>query len=40
MEDAVARSEYVRPDERLLAALTAIGMLLGFALLLIILIEN
>jgi uncharacterized membrane protein YidH (DUF202 family) len=40
VEWAVARGEYVRPDERLLAALTAVGMLLGFALLLIVVIED
>lgn len=33
VESAVARGEYARPDERLLGALTWIGMLLGFALL-------
>ena len=40
MESAVARGEYARPDERLLGALTWIGMLLGFALLLIVVIEG
>jgi hypothetical protein len=30
----------VRPDERLLAALTAIGVLLGFAVLLIVVLED
>ena len=30
VESAVARGEYARPDERLLGALTWIGMLLGF----------
>jgi uncharacterized membrane protein YidH (DUF202 family) len=40
VEWAVARGEYVRPDERLLAALTAIGLLLGFGLLLIVLLED
>ena len=33
VERAVARGDYVRPDERFLAALTAIGILLGFVLL-------
>jgi putative membrane protein len=40
VEWAVARGEYVGPDGRLLAALTAVGMLLGFALLLIVVIED
>jgi len=40
VESAVARGEYARPDERLLGALTWIGMLLGFALLLIVVIEG
>jgi putative membrane protein len=40
VEWAVARGEYVGPDERLLAALTVVGMLLGFALLLIVVIED
>jgi putative membrane protein len=40
VERAVARGEYVRPDERLLAALTAIGIVLGFALLLIVVLED
>ena len=40
METAVARGEYARPDERLLGALTWIGMLLSFALLLTVVIEG
>jgi putative membrane protein len=40
VERAVARGEYVRPDERLLAWLTAIGVLLGLLLLVIVLIED
>jgi putative membrane protein len=40
VERAVARGEYVRPDERLLAALTAIGILLGLALLGIVVVED
>jgi inner membrane protein YidH len=40
VERAVARGEYVRPDERFLAALTAIGMLLGLALLVIVVVED
>jgi putative membrane protein len=35
VERAVARGEYAGPDERLLGVLTAIGILLGFALLVI-----
>lgn len=40
VERAVARGEYVRPDERLLAGLTAIGILLGLVLLVIVVIED
>jgi putative membrane protein len=40
VERAVARGQYVRPDERLLTALTAIGILLGLALLVIVVVEN
>jgi putative membrane protein len=40
VERAVASGEYVRPDERLLAALTGIGIVLGFALLAIVLLED
>lgn len=40
VERAVARGEYMRPDERLLAALTAIGILLGLALLVIVVVEE
>lgn len=36
MEQAVTRGEYVRPDERLLAVLTAIGVLLGLVLVVIV----
>jgi putative membrane protein len=36
VEQAVARGEYVRPDERLLAVLTAVGILLGLGLLIIV----
>jgi putative membrane protein len=39
VEEAVARGEYARPDERLLAVLTAVGMLLGLALLAIVVAE-
>ena len=40
VEQAVARGEYVRPDERLLAWMTGIGVLLGLLLLVIVLIED
>ena len=40
VEQAVARGEYVRPDERLLAWMTAIGVLLGLLLLVIVLVED
>jgi putative membrane protein len=40
VERAVARGEYVRPDERLLAGLTAIGILLGLVLLVIVVVED
>ena len=40
VERAVARGEYVRPDERLLAWLTGIGILLGLALLVIVVVEG
>jgi putative membrane protein len=40
MERAVARGEYVRPDERLLAWLTGIGIVLGLGLLLIVVVEG
>jgi putative membrane protein len=36
VERAVARGEYVHPDERLLAVLTAVGILLGLGLLVIV----
>jgi putative membrane protein len=40
VERAVTRGEYVRPDERLLAWMTGIGVLLGLLLLAIVLIED
>jgi putative membrane protein len=40
VERAVARGEYVRPDERLLAGLTGVGLLLGFVLLVILVVED
>ena len=40
VERAVTRGDYTPPDERFLAALTAIGVLLGLALLLIVVIEG
>ena len=40
VESAVARGEYVRPDERLLAVLTGTGVVLGLALLVIVVVEG
>jgi putative membrane protein len=40
VERAVARGEYARPDERLLAWLTGIGVLLGLMLLVIVVVEG
>jgi putative membrane protein len=40
VERAVTRGEYVRPDERLLAWMTGIGVLLGLLLLVIVLVED
>ena len=40
VERAVARGEYVRPDERVLAGLTGVGLLLGFVLLVIVVVED
>ena len=40
VERAVARGEFVRPDERLLAWLTGIGILLGLALLVMVVVEG
>ena len=37
---AVALGEYARPDERLLAWLTGIGIVLGLALLVIVVVEG
>ena len=40
VERAVSRGEYARPGERLLAALTLVGVLLGLALLAIVIVEG
>ena len=40
VERAIARGEYVHPNEHLIAALTAIGMLLGLALLVIVIVDG
>jgi putative membrane protein len=40
VERAVARGEYVRPDETWLGLLTVVGVLLGFALLTIVIVEG
>lgn len=38
VDDALARGEYARPDERLLALLAGSGVVLGFAVLVIVLV--
>jgi putative membrane protein len=40
VEQAIERHEYVRPDERLLAGLTGLGILLGCALLVIVVVVD
>jgi hypothetical protein len=40
VERAAARGDYPRPNERFLGSLTAIGVLLGLALLMIVVIEG
>jgi putative membrane protein len=40
VERAVARGEHVRPDEAWLGLLTVAGVLLGFAMLLIVIVEG
>jgi inner membrane protein YidH len=40
VDEAVTRGEYVGPDARLLAGLTVIGILLGLALLVIVVVED
>jgi hypothetical protein len=40
VERAVARGDYPRPDERFLGSLTATGVLLGLAVLMIVVIEG
>ena len=40
VEAAITHGEFVRPDERLLALLAATGVMLGFALLLIVVVEG
>src|SRR5436190_8260052 len=40
VERALARGEYARPDERLLAVLTGIGILLGLGLLVIVVVQG
>jgi putative membrane protein len=39
VDAAIARGEYARPDERLMGFLAAAGVLLGFALILIVLFD-
>jgi putative membrane protein len=40
VDDAIARGEYARPDERLLGALAAVGVVLGVALLVIVVLAD
>jgi len=40
VDEAIGRGEFVRPDERLAALLTAVGILLGVALLVIVVVEG
>jgi putative membrane protein len=40
VQRALGRGEYVRPDERFLAAVTGIGVLLGLALVVIVLVQD
>jgi putative membrane protein len=40
VEQAIARGEYVRPDERVLGMLTAVGVVLGLALLVMVVVES
>jgi putative membrane protein len=40
VEQAIERREYVRPDDRLLAGLTGLGLLLGSALLVIVVVVD
>lgn len=40
VDEAIGRGEFVRPDERLTALLTAVGILVGLALLVIVLVEG
>jgi putative membrane protein len=40
VDEAIARGEYVRPDERLLGALAGAGVLLGVALLVIVVLAD
>jgi putative membrane protein len=40
VEQAVARGDYATPDERLVVALTAFGVVLGLATVLVVALEN
>jgi putative membrane protein len=40
VERAVARGEYVRPDERLVGFITLVGILLGLGLLVIVVVQD
>ena len=39
VDDAIARGEYVRPDERLMGFLAAVGVILGLALLVVVALD-
>jgi putative membrane protein len=40
VDEAIGRGEFVRPDERLTLLLTAVGILMGVALLLVVVVEG
>ncbi len=40
VDEAIGRGEFVRPDERLSAVLTAVGILMGVALLVLVVAEG
>jgi putative membrane protein len=40
VDEAIGRGEFVRPDERLTALFTAVGILVGLALLVIVVVEG
>ncbi len=40
VDEAIARGEFARPDDRLIALLTAVGILAGVALLVVVVVEG